>query len=772
MLNLRKIILFSAFLVPLLLPAQQKPNMDNYQPPQSNGPLPPNFLISTVDKYEQDRQKIQQNQDKKMQKAEDDFYLQTNYSVDQMCFSGEVLVNDTMGQYVNRVADTLLWNDKETRKNISFYILRSPIVNAFTTDQGIIFVTVGLLTRLDNEAELAFVLGHEITHYKHHHVYIGYVEGVKMQQGMGQYEATTFENRYLKRHRYARSQESQADDEGFDMMVAAGYDPHAAIKAFDILALADYPFSDTTFNKSFFETNYLIFPSKYQPDTVKGIRPDNEDEDDDLATHPSTYKRRKAIIHKFNKLQDTTGALFKVSESMFWRVKAIARFEECSEHSQDQEFSEAMYSDYVMQSSYPDNYYLEKEMVRAMYASVIEKNKTLNLDDLMALFQSLFIIGGPDDRPVGEQGRLKGFVSKADATGWNIAALHYAWDVHKKYPDDPDISYWCTGLFRELTLKNKVRIGEFEKNDTEFVHFGNRILKDTAIVNHSKIATPAERYQLALDHMSKDSIDTYHYWQFAFIDDLKDSAFVAQFKEATVWADSVHLQDSLWYMQSTRAQDKSKGEIESDLSGPQGITKLVAVNPVYIAYIDHGDDGDQEVDVRNSLDGHSLLVDEMKKDAKMFNLDLTLLDESGLDTSSVDRFNDLSVASQWFAQRDNYTDHQVLPYSQEKMKALAQKYGTPYFMWSAYITYKGKRRGNLWRALSFLVTPLAPHIAYRMLTPHEDVYYIAIIYDVNTGYPVFVQKTQMSNQHENKSRLRLHVFDLFHQITEPKKKKK
>src|SRR6185436_15879189 len=193
-----------------------------------------------------------------MQKAEDAFYLQTNYQVDQMRFSGEVLVNDTMGMYVNRVADSLLLGqDAELRHKLKFYILRSYEVNAFTTDQGAIFVTVGLLTRLHNESELAYVLAHEVIHYKRHHVLIGYKEGVKAQQGVGQYEQTTFENRFLKRHRYARSQESQADEEGFELLVNSNYDPHAAIGAFDILALADSPFSDTTFSKSFFETNYL-----------------------------------------------------------------------------------------------------------------------------------------------------------------------------------------------------------------------------------------------------------------------------------------------------------------------------------------------------------------------------------------------------------------------------------------------------------------------------------------------------------------------------------
>lgn len=228
--------------------------MDNYQPARSSGTLPPDVLMTTTEKYEKSKSQINTNQSEELQKAEDDFYLQTNYAVDQILYSGTILINDSMGMYVNRVADSLLAHDPETRAKINIYILRSTVVNAFATDRGAIFVTVGLLTRLHNEAELAFVLAHEIIHYKRRHVLTGYIEGVQMQEGEGKYSATTAENRFLKRHSYARSQETQADEEGFDMLVASNYDPHAALGAFDILAMADFPFTDVDFAKGTFES--------------------------------------------------------------------------------------------------------------------------------------------------------------------------------------------------------------------------------------------------------------------------------------------------------------------------------------------------------------------------------------------------------------------------------------------------------------------------------------------------------------------------------------
>lgn len=741
--------------------------MDNYQPARSNGPLPTDFLLTTIQKYERDKKNIDQAQDKSMQEAQEAFYLQTHYSVDQMRFGGSLLVNDTMSQYVNRVADTLLLKtDPELRKKLTFFVMRSPVVNAFTTDQGLIFVTVGLLTRLHNEAELAFVLAHEITHYRRHHVLTGYVEGVKAKEGIGQYEETTFENRYLKRHRYARSQESQADEEGFEMIAASNYDPRAAIGAFDILALADAPFSDTLFSKTFFETPFLVFPSKYQPDTIKAIKPQDEDEDDDLATHPSVYKRRKTILRKYSKLQDTLGSKFLVSETMFWRVKAMARFEECAEHTGDGEYKEAIYTNYAEQKIYPDNHYLEKEMVRALYVSVIKKNAYLSFEDL---FSALFAMSGSDDndRPVGEQGRASAFMRKVDSEGWNVAALHYAWDVHKRYPDDKDIQLWCAGLFRELTVKSELRLKDFKTNDSLFISIGDSIVKDTAIARKLKNNTPVGRYQAAIDDLSRDSLDNFHYWQFALIDDLKDSAFVQMFRSAISYADSLDLDDSLWDEKSSKERKRLKEEYREQFYGPQGLSKVVAVNPIFIAY-DYRDEN-SEVDVRKSIAGRDELVEEMKNSAAMTGLSLTFLSSDGMDSTSSARFNDLAVASEWFDQRDAYKDNQILPYPQESMKALADKYGTRYFMWSAYITQTDKRGGYFMRSLGLVAAPLAPHIIYRLITPRQDTYFIAIIYDVVTGKPVYVQRTEITNQKATEDRMRLHVFDLMRQLTKPKK---
>lgn len=762
------------WLIPAAIFGQQTPNMDNYQPARSSGTLPPDVLQTTTEKYERSKTQINTGQSEELQKAEDNFYLQTNYAVDQILHSGTILVNDSMGMYVNRVADSLLAHDPQLRAQINIYILRSTVVNAFATDRGSIFITVGLLTRLHNEAELAFVLAHEIIHFKRRHVLTGYIEGVQMAEGEGKYSATTAENRFLKRHSYARAQETQADEEGFDMLVASNYDPHAAMGAFDILEMAENPFTDTLFHKSIFEDQHFVFPSKYYADTVKAYKIDEDEEDNDLATHPSVQKRKKNMKRRFSKLTtDTTGSAFLVSESMFYRVRAMAMFEEAALHTNDGEFKEAIYINQSIQKIYPRNYYLQKEMVRAIYGATVKKNAPFAFDDFTALLEAIFSGEMEEDDktdvPVGQQARTKSFISSSDRDGWNIAAIKYAWRVHTMFPEDKDIAFWCQGLFRELTVENNITIRDFQDNDSDMVRIGNMIMNDTALVHKLKVDSPIERWQIAIDHLDEDSLGATKYWEFAFVNELKDSAFVSMFKDAMAYADSLEaLEDIEDDMTSKQLSTLEKEENES-FFGPQGLTKVVVINPIYQSYDSRIPNG--MLDVRKSIDGRTQMMNAMMESANAVGLQCEVLDPENMDSTDTDRFNDLMIFNDWFAQKGNFKEGDGLPVQQEQMNQLAAKYGTNYFMWCAYYTNREPRKGTVFRALSLAFAPIAPLVAYRLATPREDVYFVSIVYDITTGKPVWGVQREILKQKPTDARLKLQMYDMMRMLASPKKQK-
>ena len=72
------------------------------------------------------------------------------------------------------MANKLLEKEPKLRKELRFYTIKSNVTNAFSTDQGIIVVTSGLISQITSEAHLAYILAHEIAHYTEKHVVEGF----------------------------------------------------------------------------------------------------------------------------------------------------------------------------------------------------------------------------------------------------------------------------------------------------------------------------------------------------------------------------------------------------------------------------------------------------------------------------------------------------------------------------------------------------------------------------------------------------------------------
>lgn len=81
-----------------------------------------------------------------------------------------LLDNPEVQRYVNRVGRWIALQTERPDIPWQFGVLDDPDINAFAAPGGYVFITKGLLARMNNEAELAGVLAHEISHVlrKHH----------------------------------------------------------------------------------------------------------------------------------------------------------------------------------------------------------------------------------------------------------------------------------------------------------------------------------------------------------------------------------------------------------------------------------------------------------------------------------------------------------------------------------------------------------------------------------------------------------------------------
>ena len=149
-------------------------------------------------------------------------------------------------EYINEVGQRLV--DVSERKEITYYftVLDTPMVNAFAAPGGFIFVTRGILKELDDEAQLAGVMAHEIGHVVYRHgakqfekVY-GYqtillIAEILTKRNLSQLKQYTNFFVSLMLLGYSRKNEFEADNSGVRYPLAAGYDPRAMVEFFEKL---------------------------------------------------------------------------------------------------------------------------------------------------------------------------------------------------------------------------------------------------------------------------------------------------------------------------------------------------------------------------------------------------------------------------------------------------------------------------------------------------------------------------------------------------------
>ena len=88
---------------------------------------------------------------------------------------GQLYNNPMLQRYVNAIGQRLV--PKDSPNIYCFKILLDPIPKAESFSTGTVLVSTGLIAMLDNEAQLAYVLGHEIAHVERGHFY----EGTRMR---------------------------------------------------------------------------------------------------------------------------------------------------------------------------------------------------------------------------------------------------------------------------------------------------------------------------------------------------------------------------------------------------------------------------------------------------------------------------------------------------------------------------------------------------------------------------------------------------------------
>jgi predicted Zn-dependent protease len=147
--------------------------------------------------------------------------------------------------YVSSVGLSLAALTERPKLPWDFTVIEDAAVNAFALPGGFIFVTRGLLTHMNSEAELASVLGHESGHVAARHsvqqmsrqqlAAVGFGIGSAISPTLAKFGDVASAGVGLLFLKYGRDDETQADRLGFRYALADGYDTRQMIDLFQML---------------------------------------------------------------------------------------------------------------------------------------------------------------------------------------------------------------------------------------------------------------------------------------------------------------------------------------------------------------------------------------------------------------------------------------------------------------------------------------------------------------------------------------------------------
>jgi predicted Zn-dependent protease len=167
---------------------------------------------------------------------------ESNYQLLEQAEGGPFVTFPDIDKYVEKVGNKLAAVSDRPHLPYEFIVLNNSIPNAWSLPGGKIGINRGLLLELHSEAELAAVLAHEIVHSAARHGAKHYERQLLLSAGLMGLDQVLSDHKYedvamgtavvgatLATMKYSRNAELEADQYGIKYMVAAGYDPQAAV---------------------------------------------------------------------------------------------------------------------------------------------------------------------------------------------------------------------------------------------------------------------------------------------------------------------------------------------------------------------------------------------------------------------------------------------------------------------------------------------------------------------------------------------------------------
>jgi len=488
-----------------------------YEPLKSQGKMPEFFKKTFLQKYEAEKLRIMSSNEKDKSK-EIKYAERYEYFFDNLIIKGDILYGDPLSNYVSKVTEHILKSNKDLNQNIKTFILKHGGVKILSDNKNNIYISLSVLSDVENEAQLAYMICQEIAHVNLNHKYQHFYNDFSaFSISSGKLEN---KNGYLL---YQDEDQYESDKLALDYLKKTDYAVSEALSTFAIYNDQNAYLDHTSWNNKCFEDTFFKLAEKYHTNALK-----NEDyKDEDSKSSEEFFEKRTAKVETLlSKMEDKDGKLFIQPEDLFDYIQQQTRVELMFYYNKSGYYSTTYMSAYQYQKLYNEYNFTSKLMAYSMFQKALGSYISHKNDVKEDSDGDRYEKARKDLSSDGEVYRLQHLLVSLTDKEAGILSVREAWRNYQVNKGDS----FSLRLVRESIREMFENVETFEYSD--FLHM-NKIPKLSDSLNKkSKDSTLTKSSKLKIrSQMSNINDKTLNYEKTCFAEFLNDTLFERLLKE-------------------------------------------------------------------------------------------------------------------------------------------------------------------------------------------------------------------------------------------------
>lgn len=360
------------------------------------------------------------------------FVTENVYRTQDLFNSGNCVFGDEISEHGQKIVNALLKQNDTTKNKFEVITYKHYKPFCFITYNGLICYSTGLISNLENDAQLAFVLAMEIAHF----------ENKKAEDFLRNvlFDKNTSSCMYIPN--YPFDEDCDVYEKAVSFYKNAGFSLSELNRVYKVLNYSYLPFDEFEVNLSCFESPKSKLPSLLLNEaSLKPIPEFNKEEDNNQY-----YDRHKKLISVIvNENLNAEGEIFVSEKNEFERIKDFACFESVRSMVLTKNFAKALYSILILEKKYPNSMFL-KHLKAQTWLGIYQYKKNDRLNEILI----------PTKEAVGQSGEINYFLKALDLRNLAFLSLRIINDLHQENPLDIELNSINNLMLKECALDEKI----------------------------------------------------------------------------------------------------------------------------------------------------------------------------------------------------------------------------------------------------------------------------------------------------------------------------